>query len=159
MRYGDPRVEGNRTQELLTACSALDRRREESLSQVLDLGRIEHHDVRRVRVVRHVVLMVALGGEELVELSHFRHDRTREILCLGQLIDVRGRFLFLSVVAIEDRRAILRADVRPLAIELRRIVRDGEEHLEQFAVRHDRRIVHDANRLGVAGLAGADVFI
>ena len=58
--------------------------------------------------------------------------------------------------AIEDRRAVLRADVGSLLVELRRIVRDREEDLEQLAVRDARRVVDDLDRLGVTGPAGAD---
>ena len=55
-------------------------------------------------------------------------------------------------VVIEDRRAALGADIRPLAIELGRVL-VGEEHVEQLLVAHLRRVVFDLNHLGMAGSA------
>src|SRR6185369_6946818 len=54
------------------------------------------------------------------------------------------------------RRAILRAGVRALAVQLRRVVHDGEEDLQDLAVADLLRIVLDLDRLGVSGRAGAD---
>ena len=62
------------------------------------------------------------------------------------------RLLFLRVV--KDRRAVLRTGVGPLAIECRRIV-NGEEHLEQLAVRDDVGIELDLHDFGMAAGAGA----
>ena len=49
-----------------------------------------------------------------------------------------------------------RADVGPLLVELRGIVRDGEEDLQQLAVRDARRVVDDPDRFGVTCPARAD---
>ena len=69
------------------------------------------------------------------------------------------RRLALRVARVEEGGAILRADVGPLAVELRGIVRDGEEHGEQLLVRHLRRIVHDAHGLRVARAARAHLLV
>jgi len=77
-------------------------------------------------------------------------------LCLVELRDVgRGDFL-LFFGGVKDCRAILRADVRALAILLRGIMNDAEENHQKLAVSDARGIVDDADAFGVAGRAGAD---
>ena len=56
----------------------------------------------------------------------------------------------------KNRRAVLRADVRPLPIELGGIVRDGEVNLQDLAIRDLARVEGDLYRFGVAGRSGAD---
>src|SRR6266850_381712 len=79
--------------------------------------------------------------ELLLEVRDLRHDRTRECLRRGQLLDVALRNLLLLGVGVEDRPAVLGAVVGSLSIELRWIVHDREEDLQQLAVRYLRRIV------------------
>ena len=59
----------------------------------------------------------------------------------------------------EDRRAVLRADVVPLAVARGRVVHAEEPLLEQVGVRQLLRIEHDAHRLGVAGRARVHVLV
>ena len=102
--------------------------------QRLQLRQVVVDDVRIGRVQLEEVLVVGLGRIERLQRHDRRHDRPREDLRVSQLLDVRRRDLLLLVVDVEDRRAILRAVVRPLPIQLRRVVRDGEEDLQQLAV-------------------------
>ena len=57
----------------------------------------------------------------------------------------------------KDRRAIAWADVRPLAIHLRRIVGDAEIDAKQLGVADLSRIVADPDRLGVLRPFSADL--
>src|SRR5215468_6096413 len=96
-----------------------------------------------------VILMVVLRLVERAEGHHLGHDRTIESLRVAELLDVRGRGLFLLFRRVENRRSVLRAYVRSLPVELRRVVDDGEEDLEQGSVRDFRRVEDHANRLRV----------
>ena len=62
--------------------------------------------------------------------------------------DLRAAFRCSGVV-VEDHRAVLRAEVRALAVPLRRVVAVPED-LEQLLVGDDRRVVLDLDDLGVA---------
>src|SRR5579884_616605 len=55
---------------------------------------------------------------------------------------------------VEDRGPVLRADIVALAVERGRIM-NGEEDLEQVAIRHDLWVKRDLYRLGMAGAARA----
>ncbi len=66
-----------------------------------------------------------------------------------QLRDVGLRNPLLVVVLIEDRRPVRRAHIRPLPVQLRRIVRHRKEDAQQLPVRDLRRIVDHLHRLGV----------
>ena len=52
----------------------------------------------------------------------------------------------------------LRADVVTLSVQRRRVV-DDEEDLEQFAQADARRVERDADHLGMAGVASADLLV
>src|SRR4051812_36338552 len=75
-----------------------------------------------------VLLVVVLGLPERLGVLDLRHDRPRD----ARLDAVTGRFRrrSLCVVMDEDRRPVLVADIRPLAVQLRRIVL-GPERGEQ----------------------------
>ncbi len=59
---------------------------------------------------------------------------------------------------IEDGRAILGAEIRPLAVARRRVV-DAEEHVEHFAVADRGRVEGDLYDLCVSGGAGAYLLV
>src|SRR5712692_3052296 len=59
---------------------------------------------------------------------------------------------------VEDRRAVLRADVVSLPVGCRRVV-DDEEHLEDFLEGHGLRVEGELDHLGVAGIPRADVLV
>ena len=84
------------------------------------------------------------------------HDRVAEAL-LGALHHApRGLGLLVGVG--EDHRAVLVADVRPLAVELGRVV-DLEVLLDQVLVAHLGGVEDDLADLDVAGGAGADLLV
>ena len=72
------------------------------------------------RVVAHVVLVVGLGGVEPVGRQRLqrRDDRPVERLGVGQIGDERRRDLLLLLVLVEDRAAVLRADVGALRLSV-----------------------------------------
>ncbi len=101
----------------------------------LDLGPVADQDVRIVRVVESVVLMVGLGVVETLQRHHLRHNGIGKHFGRIELRNVGGADLPLFFAGIEDCRAIRRSNVRSLTIELRRVVNDGKENLQKLAVR------------------------
>ena len=87
-----------------------------------------------------IVLVVSLRRIERLQRHHLGNDFMREDLGLVQLGDISLRDLLLLIAAIKDDGAILRPRVRALSIQLRRIMRDGEKHLEQLTVGELRRV-------------------
>src|SRR6202022_3771556 len=86
------------------------------LLQVLDLRKIIIGNIGLVRVQRQVVLVIGLGRIESFQRPDLGHDRLLVDLCGVELRDIGlGDFLLL-VAGGEDRRAILRARVRTLAV-------------------------------------------
>ena len=114
------------------------------------------HDVRVIRVVRRVVLMVGLGLVESFECGDLCDERAFEEFRPVQLLDVAFGDALLLLAGVEDGRAVVRADVGPLPVQLGRVVCDGKEDLEELAVGDLGRVVGDANGLGVPGVARAD---
>jgi hypothetical protein len=114
------------------------------------------HDVWQVRVAGGVVLVVGLGLVESFESGDLGDDRAAKEFRLIQLSDVAFGDALLLRAPVEDSRAVMFTDVGPLPVQLGRVVRDGKEDLEEPAVRDPRRVVGDANGLGVPGLARAD---
>src|SRR5262249_60947808 len=85
-----------------------------------------------------------------------RHDRPLVDARLVELRDVVLRDLLLRFALRENLRAILRAGVGPLAVELRRIVRDGEVDLQDLAVGDFAPVERHAHAFGVGRAARAD---
>src|SRR5665213_290731 len=133
-------------------------RREQPL-EIRDLRRIVDRDVAALRMERLVVLVIALGVVEILRRLHLGDDLARIRLGLRELIDVRLRRVLLRIARIPEHRAILRAVIRALVIELGRIGGHGEEGAQEIRVRHLRRIEGDAYGLGVAGAARAHLFV
>lgn len=106
-----------------------------------------------------VILMMLLGRIERLQGHNLRDDRPTEDLRISQLLDVRFGDTFLLGVRVEDRRAVLRPNIRTLPVELCRIVGDLEEHLQQLSVRNLPRIVGDLDRLSMAGPSRAHQII
>jgi hypothetical protein len=104
-------------------------------------------------------MMVLLGDVELHQRLERGGDRRVEQLRSLDLRDVSLRDESLGFVGVEDRGTVLRADVRALTVELRGIVRDREEDLQDLAECDAGRVEDDLDRLGVAGRAGADVVV
>ena len=59
----------------------------------------------------------------------------------------------------EDHRAVLVAEVRPLSVQLGRVVGHREVDAQNRPEGDDGRIECDGHRLRVAGVAGADGFV
>src|SRR5689334_19376174 len=95
-----------------------------------DLGKVVEDDVRAVGIVDEVVLMIVLGAVEGFERDDLGDDGVGEGLGCGELVHVSLGDALLVGSFKEDRRAILGADVRPLAVELSGIVGDGEEDFQ-----------------------------
>ena len=87
-----------------------------------------------------VILMIGLGCVKLFQGHDLSHDRPGKQPLMFNLGDVRFRDAFLFVIAVKDHRAILRAGVRPLTIELRGVVNHGEEDFEKLSVGDLRRV-------------------
>src|SRR5205085_5934067 len=102
-----------------------------------------------------VILVVRLGLVEALERRDLRDDRAIEHLRRVELRDVRGGDALLVLIRVEDRGAVLPADVGALAVFRGRIVGDREEHLEESPVAELVRVVPDLHGLGMAGPAGA----
>src|SRR5437660_5023400 len=106
-----------------------------------------------------IILVIGLGRIEAFERNNLRYDRAGKYLRLIELRDVGLRDALLFIVRIKDRRSVLSAFIGALTVQLGRIVRNREEHAQQFSVGDLRGIVDDLNRFGVAGVAGAHQLI
>src|SRR5690606_12280389 len=113
-----------------------------------------------VRVLGKVLLVVVLGEVEVGGLGHFGGDGAVAGFGEDLLVGVAGGFggLLLGVGAVEDRRAVLGADVVALAHALGGVVGLPED-AEQFFVGDFRRVVDDADGFGVARQAAADFLV
>src|SRR5215212_4795132 len=103
--------------------------------------------------------MVGLGAIELASFFYRGHDGRAEHPGVVQLLDVSPGDARLIGVGRKDRRSVLRPFIRPLPIELGRVVRDGKEDLEQPSVADDAWIEDDAHRFGVRRPAAADTLV
>ena len=103
------------------------------LLQIIELRHVVGRDVGDGRVQGQVILVVVLGREEARVSVGARDDRSVEDLRFVDLGDVGVGDIFLNVVLREDRGSILFTDVGALAVELGRVVDDGEEDAEQLS--------------------------
>src|SRR5258705_6368929 len=126
----------------------------ENLLQVLDLLNVVIGNIGLVRVQRQVILMIGLRRIERFQRPDLGHDRLPEDLGGIELRDIGLRNLLLLVTGGEDRRAILCAGVRSLAVELGRIVRDRKEDLQDLAVADLPRGVLVSDGFGATRCAG-----
>src|SRR5271170_7196399 len=102
--------------------------------QLLDLRQVVDDDVGVARILRQKILMIGLGRIEGPAGLDGGDDRGVERMRLVELGDIGLGDLCLLRAGREDRRAILRAGVRPLAVELGRVMRDREIDLQDAAV-------------------------
>src|SRR5262249_17135828 len=101
-------------------------------------------------ILQVVVLMVFLGFVERPGRYDLGCNRLLEALLDNRVGGFRLRTLLLTTI--KDRAAVLIAVVAELPI-LRQRIDIVPEHLEQPAIAHLRRIVHDLHPLGMAGAA------
>src|SRR6476646_1567504 len=110
-------------------------------------------------MVLEVVLMVGLGWVEGLEGNDLGNDGLRIDLCGVELGNVGlGNFLLLAV-RIENRRAVLRAVVGALVVELSRVVGDGKKDHQNLAVGNLGRIKNYLYGFGVPGRSCADILV
>jgi len=96
----------------------------EQTFQILDLRQIVVDDVRMARMPREEILMIVLGRVELPIRLDLRDDRSIEEARLVELRNIGLGNPGLLRIRRKDCRAILRANIRTLAIELGRIMGD-----------------------------------
>ena len=106
-------------------------------------------------MILNVVLMVIFGCIESGQRLNLRHDRLIEPLGLVELLNIGLGSLPLLSIGEKNCRTILATQVKPLLIELGRIMGGCKEDLEQLLIGNLRRIIGDFNRLRMAGFAGA----
>ena len=123
---------GDRSKPLGETCFGADVRLIAS-RDLRDLRRRDGADVGLVRVPCRVVVVIGLGLVEALERLERGRDRRIEQPGRVDLADVGLRDAALRLVGVEDGRTVLAPDVGTLAVTLRRIVRDREEHLEDLA--------------------------
>jgi hypothetical protein len=127
--------------------------------QVVDLRQIVDDDVRVAGIVHEEVLVVGLGREEGLVHLDFGDDGGVKDAGLVELADIGLGGIGLCGAGREDRRPVLRADIRPLAVQLGRVVRDREEDLQQLPIADLLWVEGHLDGLGVPGVAVADELV
>ena len=127
----------------------------ELLADLVELGWDVERTVRLGGVALVEVLMFGLGLVESLQRFHLGDDLV-VVDALGlQFLDERFGLLLLGVIVREDGRPVLGADIRPLTVELGRIV-NRKQDFQQVDVLDDALIVLDLDDLGVARVARTD---
>src|SRR6266850_296079 len=111
-------------------------------------------NIRLIGVEAGVVLVIVLGGVKLAQRFERSGDRPREGMLLVERTNLGFRGPLLVVVGMENGRAILRANVVPLAVELRRVV-SIEKYVEQSVVADLGRIIRNSDRFDMSRIAAA----
>jgi len=128
------------------------------LAELRDLRRDDHLAVGLRGVTPEIVAVVVLSRVERGERRDLRDNRSVPHAGRGQVADdLLGDGLLLLAV-VEDGGAVLRADVRALAIQRRRVVH-AEKDVQQVAERDNRGVERDVDDLGVARRAAADLTV
>ena len=104
-----------------------------------------------------IVLMISFGRIEALKRLYPSHDVLPKGVGLVELSDVSLGDRPLSVIAVEDRRAILRPGIRSLVIELGRVVRYGEINLQDLTIGDNPRIESDLDGFGMSGASRTHV--
>src|SRR6185369_11966257 len=113
---------------------------------------------RRRAALFQVLLVILLRSPERPRRRNLRRHRPPQLSARLQrrLRFLRRRFLLGRVK--ENRRAVLRAIVRPLPVHLRRIMH-LPERIQQFLVADLLRIKRYLHHLGVPGLVRANILV
>jgi hypothetical protein len=106
-------------------------------------------------MVQRVILVVVLSTVETLQRHNLSDDPTLKHFLIVELRDISIRNPFLIITDIEDRRAIRRAYVWSLPVELRGIVGHGKEDAQQFAVSNFGRIVNHFDGFSIRRLGGS----
>src|SRR5689334_17800712 len=107
-------------------------------------------------VLGQVVLMIVLRRVKGPVLLDPGYDCGIEHASLVKLGNIGLRGCGLLGAGGENRRAILRAGIGSLPVELRWIVCDGKENLQDLAVTYLLGIKHDAHGLGMSRCSAPD---
>src|SRR5687768_1572579 len=99
------------------------------LTEVRNLWKVVTHDVRLIRMMSGVVLMIILSRVKRTA-ADLGYDRTSKHICLVELVNVGARDTLLIFVCVKDGRAILCPGVGSLPIKLRGIMGDRKEYFE-----------------------------
>ena len=92
------------------------------LFQVFEFGHVVDSDVGAVRIIFEVVLVIVLGGEKGFKGFDFGDDAVRVDFRDVELRDVGFGDALLRIGGVQNGGAVLRAYVRILPVELRRVV-------------------------------------
>src|SRR6266404_3646987 len=124
--------------------------------QQFEFGHIHRADVTVVGMMNEIVLVIILRVVKDWSGYDLRHNGVLiEFRCV-ELSDIhRGNFLLLFR-RIKNCRAILRSDIWPLAIFLRRVVGDAEENHQELAVGDARTVVNDTHAFRVSCRTGTN---
>src|SRR5580658_10308776 len=106
-----------------------------------------------------ILLVVVLGHRKGAGVDNLGRNRSSPLAARRDGLLHAQRDLALLGRRDEDGGAILRTDVVPLAVFGRRVMHSEEPLLEKVLVGDLARVENDPNRLGIAGLAGADVLV
>src|SRR5579872_2900234 len=124
------------------------------LLQSFDLGQVADLDVGVAGVLQGKILVIVFAPVESLQRRNLRNDAIREDLGRVELRDVCRGDALLFLIDIKDSGTVRRADVRPLAIQLRRIVSHGKKDAKQLAIRDFGGIVDHFDGFRVAGSLG-----
>ena len=126
------------------------------LFQLLQFGCDDHPAVGRTGIIIVIFLMIIPGFVKFRKRHNFGDDGVIEVFLRRGPLFFRRQFLRFAVI--KDEGAVLRALVRALAIERGWIMR-LPENVEQLLVGDSGRVKFDLGHLGVAGGAGAYLFV
>src|SRR6185437_15724822 len=112
----------------------------------------------RLPALLEVLLVVLLRAPERARGGDLGHDRTGKPAAAVERLLRTPRRRLLGRIQIEDRGAVLAANVRTLAVDRRGVV-ILPEHLQQSVETHLRGIELDLHHLGVAGAVGTDLLV
>ena len=129
------------------------------LPEVEQLRNIPVGDIGIGGILPEKILMVFLGRIEGLQRDYLGHDI---ILVYAFLLyggnSLPGR-LFLFIIQIEHGGAVLAAVVRPLIIQLGRVMSDFEENFQQGFIAYDFGIKVNLYSLGMTGVPGPDSLV
>ena len=116
-------------------------------------------DIRAAGIQCRIVLMIVFGAIECLQRFHLGHDRAGEGMRLAEFRDIGLGGPLLDIAGGENLGAVLRALVRPLPVQLCRVMRHREIDLQQAAVGDLLWIEGDFDRFRVPRAAGADLLV
>src|SRR5579863_5226509 len=91
-------------------------------------------DIRIARMLRGIVLVISLSRIKSLQRDHLGNNGAGKDFGFVELCNVCLSDPFLLVVGIPDRRAVLRAFVWTLTVQLGGVMGHGEEDAKQLGV-------------------------